>query len=139
MTDAATVRLLLWRAGGVRCGAPLEQLREVLPAMPMARIPGTPAVVRGVANVRGELVTVIDGRVLMGESGAAPPDAVVLVRHRGRTIGLAVDDVEDLVTVDEAALGPEAGAQGTWLARVDAGDLVRLLDLDALLGPLFAA
>jgi len=137
MTEAATVRLLLWRAGGARCGAPLEQLREVLPALPLARIPGAPAAVSGVANVPGELVTVVDGRTLLGEADAIPAQAIVLVRVGRRTIGLAVDEVEDLVTVSDAVLVPGQRSAEAWTAQVDDGAVVRLLDLDGLLSPLF--
>jgi purine-binding chemotaxis protein CheW len=137
MTEASTVRLLLWRAGAARCGAPLEQLREVLPALPLARIPGAPAAVCGVANVRGELVTVVDGRTLLGEADTTPAEAIVLVRLGRRTVGLAVDEVEDLVTVSDSALLPGIDNVAAWTAQVDGGALVRLLDLDGLLGPLF--
>jgi purine-binding chemotaxis protein CheW len=137
MTEAATVRLLLWRVGGARCGAPLEQLREVLPAMPLARIPGAAAAVSGVANVRGELVTVVDGRTLLGEADTTPAEAIVLVRVGRRTVGLAVDEVEDLVTVSDAVLLPGSQSAAAWTVQVDGGAVVRLLDLEGLLGPLF--
>ncbi len=138
MPDTSSVRLLLWRAGAQRCAAPIERLREVLPAVPVSALPGAPAAVRGVANVRGALVTVVDGRLVLGESAAAPAEATVLVRYGSRTVGLAVDDVEDLVTVPDAALVPRGGdAAAGWEVRLGDGPPARLLDLDHLFDPLF--
>jgi purine-binding chemotaxis protein CheW len=138
MADTSRVRLLVWRAGSARCAAPIERLREVLLAVPVTALPGAPAAVRGVANVRGTLVTVVDGRRLLGEPADRPPEATVLVRHGPRTVGLAVDDVEDLVEVGDGALAPRAQNAGPgWDVQLPEGPPARLLDLDALLDPLF--
>lgn len=137
MTDTPSVRLLVWRAGGVRCAAPVERLREVLPELAVAALPGTPAAIRGVANVRGTLVTVVDGRRLLGLPDGVPSLATVVVRFGARFIGLSVDDVEDLVVVTDAAIEPAPGAVEEWVVRLEDG-AARLLDLDQLLEPLFA-
>jgi purine-binding chemotaxis protein CheW len=116
MPEPSAVRLLVWRAGATRCAAPLDALREVFPAGAITPIPGAPAAICGLANVRGHVVTVVDGRTIVGELADRAPAVLVLVRLAGRTVALGVDEVEDLVT--------------------DAGD-VRLLDLEGLLAPLF--
>jgi purine-binding chemotaxis protein CheW len=138
MTDTSRVRLLIWRAGSARCAAPIERLREIMLAVPVTALPGAPAEVRGLANVRGLLVTVIDGRRLLGEPADRPPEATVLVRHGPRTVGLAVDEVEDLVEISDGALALR-GEDGTpgWEVRLPEGPPARLLDLDHLLDPLF--
>lgn len=85
-------------------------VREVLPAMPATRIPGAPAAVCGLVNVRGTLVTVVDAAQAIG-LGSAPPGSagmLVLVEHRSRPVGLAVDEVLDLVSANGA--GPEGDA-----------------------------
>jgi chemotaxis signal transduction protein len=66
--------------------------------------------------VRGRVVTVVDGRALVGAPAGAPPEILVLVRLGSRTVALGVDEVEDLV---EDAAG------------------VQRLDLEGLLTPLF--
>jgi len=116
MPERPAVRLLVWKAGAIRCAAPLDALREVVPAGGITPIPGAPEQVRGLANIRGRVVTVIDGRALVGAPAAAPPPWLVLVRVGGRTLALGVDEVEDLV--------------------VDPTD-ARRLDLEGLLAPLF--
>ncbi|HEX9893541.1 MAG TPA: chemotaxis protein CheW [Gemmatimonadales bacterium] len=138
MSDTSRVRLLVWRAGSARCAAPIERLREILLALPVTVLPGAPAAVRGVANVRGTLVTVVDGRRLLGEPDDLAPETTVLVQLGNRAVGLAVDDVEDLVEVGDGALIPR-GQDSTlgWDVRLPDGPPARLLDLDQLLDPLF--
>jgi purine-binding chemotaxis protein CheW len=138
MAEQSRLRLLLWRAGATRCAAPIERLREVLPALPLTVLPGAPGPVLGVANVRGTLVTVVDGRRIIGESESAVPDATILVDLGGRSVGLAVDSVEDLVEVDDSELAPHgSGSEVGWEVRLEDGPPARLLDLDHLLEPLF--
>jgi purine-binding chemotaxis protein CheW len=138
MTERSRLRVLLWRAGATRCAAPIERLREVLPALPLTVLPGAPGPVLGVANVRGTLITVVDGRRILGESESTAPDATLLVDLGGRSVGLAVDSVEDLVEVEDSALTPLGSGSGVgWMVRLDDGPPARLLDLDHLLEPLF--
>src|SRR5438128_6638893 len=61
MSDAGVVRLLLFRVGSLVCAAEAERVREILPRLQPTRIPGAPPVVAGVVNVRGTLVTVVEG------------------------------------------------------------------------------
>jgi chemotaxis signal transduction protein len=137
MPDLSSHRLLVWRSGGMRCAAPIESLREVLPWLPVARLPGVPPAVCGVANVRGQLVTVVDGRRLIGAAHETTPGATVLVRLGSRTVGLAVDDVEDMVTVEDDAFAPAPDGSARRTVRVDDDAPAHVLDLDGLLGSLF--
>src|SRR3989475_10065040 len=61
MNDTGVVRLLLFRVGGLVCAAQAERGREIVPWFEPTRIPGAPPVVAGAVNVRGTLVTVVEG------------------------------------------------------------------------------
>jgi purine-binding chemotaxis protein CheW len=78
-------------------------LREVIPARGATRIPGAPALVKGLINLRGSLIVVADVAMrLMGpEAGLAPDDgSIVMVEVEGKNIGLAVQDVRDVVALE---------------------------------------
>src|SRR5437773_3400358 len=68
MTDGSLVsaRLLVFRVGALVCAAEVDQVREILPRLPTTRIPGAPPVVAGLVNVRGTLVTVVEGWRALG-------------------------------------------------------------------------
>lgn len=74
MTEGSLVpaRLLVFRVGTLACAAEVDQVREILPRLPTTRIPGAPPVVAGLVNVRGTLVTVVEGWRALGQN---PPTA----------------------------------------------------------------
>ena len=68
-----SARLLVFRVGALACAAEVDQVREILPRLPTTRIPGAPSVVAGLVNVRGTLVTVVEGWRALGQAPAARP------------------------------------------------------------------
>src|SRR2546426_12702568 len=74
MTDGSLVsaRLLVFRVGTLACAAEVDQVREILPRLPTTRIPGAPPVVAGLVNVRGTLVTGVEGGRALGLPPPSP-------------------------------------------------------------------
>ena len=74
---------------------PLEQIHEVLSIPPMTQIPGARRWVRGIANVRGSLLPIMDLRGFLGlqEQAETPLNRVLVVNHEGIFAGLIVDQV----------------------------------------------
>jgi len=96
-----------WRGIGFTLGAtallaPLEQVEEILTAPLMTRIPLTKAWVLGLANVRGNLLPVMDMRSFLGlGTKAIDADSRVLVIREGEFFaGLLVDSVSGLQHID---------------------------------------
>ncbi|HYW07084.1 MAG TPA: chemotaxis protein CheW [Longimicrobium sp.] len=120
-------------------GLPAASVREVLRPPPVTRVPFPPPDVRGVAQVRGALVTVLDlGTRLRGMPAAATGRMVVVAGPAGEALGLLVDRVLGLV--ETAAEAPPAEAEVSlpagWLAGVaepTPGRRVALLDLERVL------
>lgn len=72
-------------------------VREIVPARQITRLPGAPAAVRGLLNVRGTLVTVVDLATRFGQGRTVADDAsVVIAVTSSRTLGLLVDDVHEV-------------------------------------------
>ncbi len=73
-----------------------EETREVLSVPPaVTRVPGAKSWIRGLANVRGQLLPIIDLRQFIG-SGTAPASRntrIIVVNHREIPAGLLVDEV----------------------------------------------
>jgi twitching motility protein PilI len=84
------------RMGGETFLVAREETREVLGLPPViTRIPGTRGWVKGLANVRGQLLPMLDLRQFLG-SGAMTPGRntrVIVVNHREIPAGLVVDEV----------------------------------------------
>src|SRR5438093_545678 len=102
MSDAGVVRLLLFRVGTLVCAADAERVREILPRLETTRIPGAPPPVAGLVNVRGTLITVVEGwRALRqpeppASNGTHHGTTVLLEVGGGRKgLGLTGDEVVD--------------------------------------------
>jgi purine-binding chemotaxis protein CheW len=135
----STLAVLLGRA---EFGLPAGRVREVLRPPPVTRVPFAPAGVRGVAQVRGTVLAVVDLGARLGMAPVAGAGRLVVVWGQGReAVGLLVDRVVGLVDDggDEQPPPDEAQAalpQG-WLAGVAVpapGRRVALLHLERVLG-----
>ena len=111
MGKAAEASWLLCRAGTHLCAMPIEHVIEIMRALPIEAISGTPPYVRGLCIIRGAPVPVVDTGLLLGGQ-AAPAGRLVAIRAGSRTIALAVETVEGI-----RVIGPEAFNQLPPLLR----------------------
>ncbi len=74
-------------------------MREILPPSPATRLPGAPPYVRGLINVRGTVITVVDLVARLSDRPARPDGPIMLVEHEGKVIGVAVDEVIEVQPV----------------------------------------
>jgi purine-binding chemotaxis protein CheW len=114
------MHVLLMEAGGQRCGVSVTHVIEIVRAARTAPLPGAPAAIEGLLDVRGDVVPVLDVRTRLGlpERPMLPSDHLVLVRARERVFALRVDEVCDLVHLDATALDvmPNVVARGASVA-----------------------
>ena len=80
-------------------------MREILPPSPATRLPGAPPFVRGLINVRGTVITVIDLVARVSDRPARPDGPVMLIEHQGKVVAVAVDEV-----IEVQPLPPEGWA-----------------------------
>ena len=116
-------------------GADGADVRELIPLGEVTRLPGAPAFVRGLINVRGTIVTILDLGVRLDSSAVpATEGSILLVRHRDRLVGIVVDEVADVrqLDVDASGASQAAGELIRGVATLD-GTPVVVLDLGALI------
>ncbi|SFG73018.1 chemotaxis protein CheW [Neptunomonas qingdaonensis] len=121
------------------------RVQEIRGWMPVTRIPGAPGYMKGVLNLRGEIIPIIDLRERFGFETKAYNHTTVVVfvwiksEERQRSMGLVVDAVADTYDIANEAINP-APLMGEGLdpkfiealATVE-GKMVILLDIDYLL------
>lgn len=83
------------RLGKLPLVVPMEQVREILTRVSISRIPGAKEWVRGVANVRGNLLPILDlnGFIFGKVSRMDRHSRILVMQHRGVTAGLVVSEV----------------------------------------------
>jgi purine-binding chemotaxis protein CheW len=116
------IQLATFYLGDVCLALDIDQIQEIMRDVRITRVPYAPTEVSGVINLRGEVSTVIDLRLVLGLPPA--PSALgrrtLIVRSKGESIGLIVDRVADITTIDAAELVPAPPNVG----RVD-GEFIR--------------
>lgn len=98
--------LLVFALGERRFAVPAEVVVEVVRVVASAPLPGAPAIVEGVINVRGTLVPALDIRSRFGYAPAAvDPDQHLIVARAGpRSVALRVDRALELMSVPAEAI-----------------------------------
>lgn len=128
-------------------GIGVLKVREIIRLQKITPVPQMPAFVKGVINLRGRVIPVVDLRVKFGlraEFGERTCIVVVQVKLPGEQIvqmGLIVDSVEEVVTLNAAEIEPtpEFGARISTdyllgMAKVK-GSVKTLLDIDRVVAP----
>ena len=103
-------RYLFFTVAGRLCACDLESTREIVAWRPATRLPGAAEWVRGVINLRGTLLTVVDlaprfrGAFDATDGAGYDGQSIIVTESGGRSIGLGVDSVRDVMVVPEEAM-----------------------------------
>jgi purine-binding chemotaxis protein CheW len=91
---------------GLYLGVEVSRVQEVVRHQSMTRVPLAPPEIRGLINLRGQIVTAIDlrRRLRLPEADAAARTMNVLLQTADGVVSLVVDDIHDVVEVDEGTL-----------------------------------
>src|SRR6266446_4100616 len=115
---------IVLEVGNVLCGVAITQIQEINQQIEMTPAHQAPAYVRGVINLRGQIVTVVDLRVKFGLLPLELNEerCIVVVRWMGENIGLLADRIQDIIVVEAAGiLEPPAnigGITGTFFSGI---------------------
>ena len=126
--------------GGRSLGVPALRIREVVRLPAVTRVPGAPAMIAGVMNLRGQLVTAIElhARLDLPPRDRAAAAMAVLVDHQDHVYALIVDGVGDVVRgAADRQEPPPATLSALWrsvtLTVQRDETLTLVLDVDQLL------
>lgn len=141
-------QVLCFALAGEAYALPILKVREIQAQATLTRIPKAPAYMPGVINLRGAIVPILElrHRFSLGEAPEDTRPVIVIVEVQGRTLGIRVDSVSDVLDLDPAAIrpAPELGTQSALGREFIAGlaslpgaagsdAMLILLDLDRLL------
>lgn len=141
------VAALSFELGGEVYGIELKHLAETRSRAPLRRLPGVVPHLAGVMNLRGELVPVVDLRLVLGlgRSEAGPVAAALVLSVEGSRLAFAVDRTRDILSFPAGdlqppplSLDPERAVfiRGEYLLG---GRLMSLLDVERIIAdPRFA-
>lgn len=133
--EADAVSLCSITVGGQSFGIDTRRIGEVLGGRDLQRVPMAPAFIGGVVPYRGEVLTTVNFRALLGMTGKAETNCVLVLEDEdaSQRFGLVVDAVGGVVTVSRRMLEANPStldARGKWLFdgayKMEAGLMVQL-------------
>ena len=133
--------IISFRVNDQEYGVDIQHVREIRGWAPATPLPRTPAYVKGVINLRGAVLPIVDMAARMGFSETDPGvrHVIVVVWIHGQLVGLLVDAVCDIIAGGDATLqatpdmvGGEAHAFVEGILSVDER-MIGLIRLDALM------
>jgi purine-binding chemotaxis protein CheW len=141
IADRTNGEYVTFRVGDALMAVAIDQVEEINRQIDLTPVPHAPPCVRGVINLRGEVDTVVDPRVVLGLPPAelTPATRTVVVRSKGERIGLLVDQIADVVNARAEEIDPPPANVGGVAGRFFQGvyklktELLTILDIDAVL------
>lgn len=142
---AGSSEFISFAIGNEQYGVDIMSVREIKEWSNVTHLPKQPDYVRGVLNLRGVVVPIVDLRSRFGQglTACTPTHIIIIVQVDGRQVGLLADRVLDIVSFEHSQMQPIPAVARSSRARFLAGlvtvegamialiDLPRLLSLEA--------
>ena len=136
--DIAGREFLAFTLGSEEYGIDILKVQEIRGYQPPTRIANVPPFIKGVTNLRGVIVPIVDLRIKLNMEIVEYNDftVVIVLNIAGRTMGIVVDSVSDVLTIAPESVKPVPEFSGavdaaciTGLGTLKSGDDERMLIL----------
>lgn len=141
---AEELQLVSFNLGAEEFGMDISAVQEIVRMPEITKVPRSPDFVEGVVNLRGKIIPVVDLRKRFRVSVTEPTKStrIIVVTLVGRTVGMIVDAVSEVLRLDAASIEPTPEMVATQIdssflkgiAKLE-GRLLILLDLNLVLHP----
>jgi purine-binding chemotaxis protein CheW len=138
----ATGKYMTFKLAAEEYALDILKVRELIGLLEITRVPRAPDFIRGVINLRGKVIPVVDLRVKFGmETAVATSQTVIIVVQLagGLTMGILVDEVLEVRAIGENDVEPPPNFQSQtaadFISGVSKADkrIIFLLDIDRVL------
>lgn len=133
-------RFLIFRLDGGEYGIEISKILEIIAIQPITPIPESAPYIKGIINLRGKIVTVMDMRLKLQKQAIEYNDrtCVIIIDVGGVHEGIIVDSVVEAATIADGSIAAppkeRTGFQNQYIYGISSGDKVRfLLDCERLI------
>jgi purine-binding chemotaxis protein CheW len=142
MTSTAERQVVAFRLGNETYAMDISYIHEIIRMKEITFVPRAPHYMRGVINLRGRIVPVMDLRARLGlpTHEETAQSRIIVVEANGESIGLIVDAVSEVLRLPEDQIEPPIQADNAENANYVSGlgktndKLVLLLDVEKVVG-----
>ncbi len=140
MVGENRLELLLFHLGGrQRYGINVFKVQEVIQCPPLTHMPNSASAVRGIVNMRGNTISVIDLGMAMGEPPVAVPEKgyVIITEFNRKVQGMLVNSVDRIINMNWNDIMPPPTGMGkniymTAVTKID-DELIEIIDVEKVL------
>ncbi len=111
--DARLDMYLTFAVADEEYGIDIRSVTEIIGMQPIRTLPESPDFVRGIVNLRGKIIPVVDMRLRLGNPETAYTDrtCIVVVETTRMTAGLIVDEVSEVMVIEQGCIVPPPDVQ----------------------------
>lgn len=139
--DTLKDKYLIFSLGKEEYGIDICHVMEIIGIQPITPIPEMPAYLKGIINLRGKIIPIMDVRLRFRKEPREYDDrtCIIIVVMQDLSVGLVVDEVAEVLTLKEGDIVPppqvHKGIQNRYVKGIGkAGEAVKLLlDCEKLL------
>lgn len=109
-----------FRVGSMFFGIGVAQVQEIIRHQPLTPVPLALEMVRGLVNLRGQIITAIDMRSMLQleQFSETSTPMNVVIRTGGETISLLVDSIGDVIDIDRNSYEPTPETVAPQIAKI---------------------
>jgi purine-binding chemotaxis protein CheW len=132
--DTQHGRFLTFALGEEVFGIEIRYVKEIIGMQPITRLPEVPDYIKGIINLRGKIIPVIDVRLKFKKEAVEYNDrtCIIVIETSDMSVGLIVDNVAEVIAIDDENIVPppdaRAGIQNRYINGIGkVGSEVKLL------------
>jgi purine-binding chemotaxis protein CheW len=132
--DTQHGRYLTFALGKESYGLEISYVKEIVGMQPVTELPEVPVCVKGIINLRGKIIPVIDMRIKFGKEAIDYNDrtCIIVIDAQNLSVGLIADRVSEVLSIDDSNIVPppsvKTGASNDFIKAIGkVGNEVKLL------------
>lgn len=119
----------------------IRHVVDIINVQPITRVPNTPEYVRGITNLRGKVIPIVDVRLRFGKEQQVYNDrtCIIVVEDNEASVGMIIDSVSEVISLEDENVSPppsfNAAAESKFIQGVGRAEngIKLILDFKAVL------
>lgn len=131
------MQVLIFKLGDEKFAVETSKVQVINDMMEVTKVPNAPSYIRGLINLRGNIISLLDINLLLSMSNReGTQENVIILNMEEEQVGISVDEVEEVIDVEEELMEKmqDQGSKPYIKGIINFGDkIVTLIDIDKLI------
>ena len=99
------MQVIIFNLGEEQFAVKTEVVQNITDMMEVTRVPKAPKYIKGLINLRGNIISLLDLNLLLDVKGKKEEhDSTIIIKIGDEAVGIAVDTVEEVLDIDESII-----------------------------------